>query len=140
MKNKCNRDRNCFTETVFITQNITHLSCMIKIILFRLQLAFVSFVSNIIQFTFVVSVSSHSFIKINADAVGFHITHSFTKVLRLDFNDANHVVHKVFAVNAKIRHRSASEKSRNNNKDIMDEYESHLCRNDYHLSSSANKA
>ena len=53
---------------------------------------------DIIQFTSVHSMSTRSFIKVNAHTVGFHITHSFTKLPHRDFNDANHVVHEAFAI------------------------------------------
>ena len=61
-----------------------------------LQLMFVSFVSDIIQFTFVVSMSILSFIKINADTVGFHITQVLTEPGIHYFHDANRVLNKTF--------------------------------------------
>ena len=67
---------------------------MIKIVVLPLQVVFVSFVSNIIQFTFVPSVTTHSFIKINADTVRFHKTHVVTKTHCQNFNGANDVVYK----------------------------------------------
>ena len=78
---------------------------MIKITFFLLQVVFVSFVSNTIQFAFVPTMSTHSFIKINADAVGFHITHVLTKIHCQNFNDANDVVYKTFAVNCFFRRK-----------------------------------
>ena len=89
---------------------------MIKIMVFLLQVVFVSFVSNIIQFTFVASMTAHLFININADTVRFYITHVVTKTHRQNFNDANDVVYKTFAVkcfsgvNSNTRHWSASQK------------------------------
>ena len=62
---------------------------MIKIIVFLLQVVFVSFVSNIIQFTFVASMTTHSFININADTVRFHITYVVTHMERKQFIDEN---------------------------------------------------
>ena len=70
---------------------------------FILQVVFVSFVSNIVQFTFVLSMFTHSFIKINADTVRFHITHVLTKIHCQNFNDANDVVYKTFAVKCFFR-------------------------------------
>ena len=67
-------------------------------IVFLLQVVFVSFVSNIVQFTFVLSMFTHSFIKINADTVRFHITHVLTKIHCQNFNDANDVVYKTSAI------------------------------------------
>ena len=61
-----------------------------------LQLMFVSFVSDIIQFTFVVSMSILSFIKINADTVGFHITQVLTEPGIRYFHDANRVLNETF--------------------------------------------
>ena len=78
---------------------------MVKIILFLLQLVFMSFVSSVIQFTFVVPISIHSFIKINADTVGFQKTHVFTKLLFHNFNDPNHVVYQTFAVKCFFRRK-----------------------------------
>ena len=72
---------------------------------FILQVVFVSFVSNIVQFTFVLSMSTHSFIKINADTVRFHKTHVLTKILGRDFCDADHVVYKAFAVKCFFRRK-----------------------------------
>ena len=71
---------------------------MVRIISIFYQVVFVSFVSNIIQFTFVLSISIRSFININADTVGFHITHGFTELHYHDHSDANHVVYEAFAV------------------------------------------
>ena len=76
---------------------------MIKITFFLLQVVFVSFVSNIIQFAFVPTMSTHSFIKINADAVGFHITHVLTKIHCQNFNDANDVVYKTSSIKSFFR-------------------------------------
>ena len=76
---------------------------MIKIIVFLLQVVFVSFVSNIIQFTFVASMTTHSFMNINADTVRFHITYVVTKTHCQNFNDANDVVYKTFAVKCFFR-------------------------------------
>ena len=76
---------------------------MIKIVVLPLQVVFVSFVSNIIQFTFVPSVTTHSFIKINADTVRFHITHVVTKTHCQNFNDANDVVYKMSSIKCFFR-------------------------------------
>ena len=71
---------------------------MIKIIVFLLQVVFVFFVSNIIQFTFVPSMSTYSFMKINADTVRFHITHLVTKTHCQNFNNANDVVYETSSI------------------------------------------
>ena len=76
---------------------------MINIIVYLLQVVFVSFVSNIIQFTFVRSMTTHSFIKIYADTVGFHITHVVTKIHCQNFNDANDVVYKTSSIKSFFR-------------------------------------
>ena len=76
---------------------------MIKIVVLPLQVVFASFVSNIIQFTFVPSVTTHSFIKINADTVWFHITHVVTKTHCQNFNDANDVVYKTSSIKCFFR-------------------------------------
>ena len=76
---------------------------MIKIVVLPLQVVFVSFVSNIIQFTFVPSVTTHSFIKINADTVRFHITHVVTKTHCQNFNDANDVVYETSSIKCFFR-------------------------------------
>ena len=76
---------------------------MIKIVVIPLQVVFVSFVSNIIQFTFVPSVTTHSFIKINADTVRFHITHVVTKTHCQNFNGANDVVDKTSSIKCFFR-------------------------------------
>ena len=76
---------------------------MIKIIVFLLQVVFVSFVSNIIQFTFVASMTTHLFMNINADTVRFHITHVVTKTHCQNFNDANDVVYETFTVKCFFR-------------------------------------
>ena len=76
---------------------------MIKIIVFLLQVVFVSFVSNIIQFTFVASMTTHLFMNINADTVRFHITHIVTKTHCQNFNDANDVVYETFTVKCFFR-------------------------------------
>ena len=76
---------------------------MIKIVVLPLKVVFVSFVSNIIQFTFVPSVTTHSFIKINADTVRFHITHVVTKTHCQNFNDANDVVYKMSSIKCFFR-------------------------------------
>lgn len=78
---------------------------MVEKIFVILQPMFVSFVSDIIQFTFVVSMSILSFIKINADTVGFHITHVLTKLHFHDLNDTNHVVCEAFAVKLFFRRK-----------------------------------
>ena len=78
---------------------------MINIIVYLLQVVFVSFVSNIIQFTFVRSMTTHSFTKINADTVGFHITHVVTKIHCQNFNDANDVVYKTSAIKCFFRRK-----------------------------------
>ena len=61
-----------------------------------LQPMFVSFVSDIIQFTFVVSMSILSFIKINADTVGFHVTQVLAEPWIRYFHDVNRVLNKTF--------------------------------------------
>ena len=76
---------------------------MIKIIVFLLQVVFVSFVSNIIQFTFVASMTTHLFMNINADTVRFHITHVVTKTHCQNFNDANDVVYKTSSIKCFFR-------------------------------------
>ena len=76
---------------------------MIKIIVFLLQVVFVSFVSNIIQFTFVASMTIHLFMNINADTVRFHITHVVTKTHCQNFNDANDVLYETFTVKCFFR-------------------------------------
>ena len=76
---------------------------MIKIVVLPLQVVFVSFVSNIIQLTFVPSVTTHSFIKINADTVRFHITHVVTKTHCQNFNGANDVVYKASSIKCFFR-------------------------------------
>ena len=78
---------------------------MIKMIVFLLQVVFVSFVSNIVQFTFVLSMFTHSLIKINADTVRFHITHVLTKIHCQNFNDANDVVYKTSAIKCFFRRK-----------------------------------
>ena len=59
---------------------------MIKRIFFLPQLMFVSFVSDIIQFAFIVSTSINSFIKVDADTVGLHETQRSAKPFFHDFN------------------------------------------------------
>ena len=76
---------------------------MIKIIVFLLQVVFVSFVSNIIQFTFVASMTTHLFMNINADTVRFHITHVVTKTHCQNFNDANDVIYKTSSIKCFFR-------------------------------------
>ena len=61
------------------------------------------FVSNIIQFTFVPSMFTYSFIKINADTVRFHITHLVTKTHCQNFNDANDVVYETSSIKCFFR-------------------------------------
>ena len=78
---------------------------MIKMIVFLLQVVFVSFVSNIVQFTFVLSMLTHSFIKIDADTVRFHITHVLTKIHCQNFNDANDVVYETSAIKCFFRRK-----------------------------------
>ena len=70
---------------------------MIKRIFFLPQLMFVSFVSDIIQFAFIVSTSINSFIKVDADTVGLHETRRPAKPFFHDFNGTDPVVHKAFA-------------------------------------------
>ena len=72
---------------------------MINIIVYLLQVVFVSFVSNIIQFTFVRSMTD----QINADTVGFHITHVVTEIHCQNFNDANDVVYKTSSIKSFFR-------------------------------------
>ena len=74
-------------------------------IVFLLQVVFVSFVSNIVQFTFVLSMLTHSFIKIDADTVRFHITHVLTKIHCQNFNDANDVVYETSAIKCFFRRK-----------------------------------
>ena len=74
-------------------------------IVFLLQVVFVSSVSHIVQFTFVPSMFTHSFIKINADTVRFHITHVLTKIHCQNFNDANDVVYKTSAIKCFFRRK-----------------------------------
>ena len=74
-------------------------------IVFLLQVVFVSSVSHIVQFTFVPSTFTHSFIKINADTVRFHITHVLTKIHCQNFNDANDVVYKTSAIKCFFRRK-----------------------------------
>ena len=69
---------------------------MIRIHLFFYQLFFVSFMSSIVQFTFIVSISISPCIKINADAVGLHITQVFTEPGNCYFHGANCVVYEAF--------------------------------------------
>ena len=81
----------------------TYLSCIIKIIVFLLQVVFVFFVSNIIQFTVVPSISTYSLIKINADTVRFHVTHLVTKTHCQNFNNANDVVYETSSIKCFFR-------------------------------------
>ena len=74
-----------------------------KIIVFLLQVVFVFFVSNIIQFTFVPSMSTYSFIKINAGTVRFHITHLVTNTHCQNFNNANDVVYETSSIKCFFR-------------------------------------
>ena len=67
---------------------------MMKEILVLPQVLLVSFTSNIIQFTFIISIFICPFIKINADTVGFHVADVLTKPRDLDFDDANQIVYK----------------------------------------------
>ena len=76
---------------------------MINIIVYLLQVVFVSFVSNIIQFTFVASMTTHLFMNINADTVRFHITHVVTKIHCQNFNDANDVVYETSSIKSFFR-------------------------------------
>ena len=62
-----------------------------------------SFVSNIIQFTFVASMTTHLFMNINADTVRFHITHVVTKTHCQNFNGANDVVYKTSSIKCFFR-------------------------------------
>ena len=66
-------------------------------------IAFVSLVCDIIQFTFVLSISTRLFLKIDADTVGFHITHSFAELLYHNLNDADHMVFETFPVKSSFR-------------------------------------
>ena len=50
----------------------------------------------LIQFTFVVSMSILSFIKINADTVGFHVTQVLAEPWIRYFHDVNRVLNKTF--------------------------------------------
>ena len=52
--------------------------------------------SSTVQFTFIVSISISPCIKINADAVGLHITQVFTEPGNCYFHGANCVVYEAF--------------------------------------------
>ena len=75
-----------------------------------------SFVSNIVQFTFVPSMSTHSFIKINADTVRFHKTtfsqksSVVTSATRITWFIRRLPSNVFSGVNFNCRHWSASEK------------------------------
>ena len=76
---------------------------MIRIHSLVYQLFFVSFMSSIVQFTFIVSISICPCIKINADTVGLHITHVFTEVGNWNFYGANCVVYEAFPAKCFLR-------------------------------------
>ena len=76
---------------------------MIRIHLLVYQPFFVSFMSSIVQFTFIVSISICPCIKINADAVGLHITQVFTKPGNCYFYGANCVVYEAFPFKCFLR-------------------------------------
>lgn len=76
----------------------TYLDSKIKRAFIFSPIVFVSLMSNIIQLTFVLPISIHSFIKIKADAVRFHITLRFTKLLYSDFSYANYMIYQAFPV------------------------------------------
>ena len=73
-------------------------TCVIRIHFLVYQLSFVSFMSRIVQFTFIVSISICPCMKINADAVGLHITQVFTEPGNCNFYGANCVVYEAFPV------------------------------------------
>ena len=59
--------------------------------------------SSIVQFTFIVSISISPCIKINADAVGLHITQVFTEPGNCYFHGANCVVYEAFPFKCFLR-------------------------------------
>ena len=78
-------------------------TCVIRIHFLVYQLSFVSFMSSIVQFTFIVSISICPCMKINADAVGLHITQVFTEPGNCNFYGANCVVYEAFPVKCFLR-------------------------------------
>ena len=78
-------------------------TCVIRIHFLVYQLSFVSFMSSIVQFTFIVSISISPCIKINADAVGLHITQVFTEPGNCYFHGASCVVYEAFPVKCFLR-------------------------------------
>ena len=81
----------------------TCLSWMMKEILVLRQILLVSFTSNTIQLTFIIPIFICPFIKINADAVGFHVADVLTKACDLDLDDANQMVYKPCAIECFFR-------------------------------------
>ena len=59
--------------------------------------------SSIVQFTFIVSISICPCIKINADAVGLHVTQVFTEPRNCYFYGANCVVYEAFPFKCLLR-------------------------------------
>ena len=59
--------------------------------------------SGIVQFTFIVSISISPCIKINANAVGLHITQVFTEPGNCNFYGANCVGYEAFPVKCFLR-------------------------------------
>ena len=78
-------------------------TCVIRIHFLVYQLSFVSFMSSIVQFTFIVSISFCPCMNINADAVGLHITQVFTEPGNCNFYGANCVVYEAFPVQCFLR-------------------------------------
>ena len=76
---------------------------MIRIHCLFYQLFFVSFMSSIVQFTSIVSISICPCIKINADAVGLHVTQVFTEPRNCYFYGANCVVYEAFPLKYPLR-------------------------------------
>ena len=72
----------------------TYLSCVVKVIWVFPPLVFVSFVSNIIQFTFILSIYISPTIKVNADTIGFQKAHRFIKLLHRNVSDANDMIYE----------------------------------------------
>ena len=78
-------------------------TCVIRIHFLVYQLSFVSSMSSIVQFTFIVSFSICPCIKINADAVGLHVTQVFTEPRNCYFYGANCVVYEAFPLKCLLR-------------------------------------
>ena len=71
---------------------------MVFIVLIFLQFVFVSFVSGIIQFTFVILRLTRRLFKIVADTVGFHVAERPAYILLDDVNNAYHVIFQTFVL------------------------------------------